>query len=149
MMMAYGLFVFGLSTAAYQELQRQTDWRHQSQGRVGRRPARQFLGPGEETITLTGTLLPQFTGGQQSLDQLREMANQGAAWPLIEGAGAYYGLYVIGSLNERKSAFMRDGAAQQIEFDLRLERIDEDDSAQLASTAAMRALVTGINGALA
>ena len=149
MMMAYGLFVFGLSTAAYQELQRQTDWRHQSQGRIGRRPARQFLGPGEETITLTGTLLPQFTGGQQSLDQLRQMADQGAAWPLIEGAGTYYGLYVIASLNERKSEFFRDGAAQQIEFDLRLERIDEDDSAQLASNAAMRALATGLAGALA
>ncbi|SFU03440.1 phage tail protein [Halomonas saccharevitans] len=149
MMMTFGMFVFGLSTAAYQELQRQTAWRHQSQGRIGRRPARQFLGPGEDTITLTGTLLPQFTGGQQSLDQLREMANQGAAWPLIEGSGTYYGLYVIVSLNERKSDFFRDGAAQQIEFDLKLERIDEDDSAQLASTAAMRALATGLNGALA
>ncbi|QFT84478.1 Phage P2 GpU [Halomonas sp. THAF12] len=149
MMMTLGMFVFSLSTAAYQELQRQTDWRHQSQGRIGRRPARQFLGPGEETITLTGTLLPQFTGGQQSLDQLRQMADQGAAWPLIEGAGTYYGLYVIGSLNERKSEFFRDGAAQQIEFDLRLKRIDEDDSAQLASTAAMRALATGLAGALA
>lgn len=74
MILAYGMFVFGLSTAAYQELQRQIAWRHQSQGRVGRKPARQFLGIGEESITLSGTLLPQFTGGQQSLDQLREMA---------------------------------------------------------------------------
>ncbi|SDK67492.1 phage tail protein [Billgrantia gudaonensis] len=149
MMMTFGMFVFGLSTAAYQELQRQTAWRHQAQGRVGRRPARQFLGIGEESITLNGTLLPQFTGGQQSLDQLREMANQGAAWPLIEGTGTYYGLYVIASLNERKSNFMRDGAAQQIEFDLTLERIDEDDASHLASTAAMRALVPALNGALA
>ncbi len=29
MMMTYGMFVFGLSTAAYQELQRQTAWRRQ------------------------------------------------------------------------------------------------------------------------
>ncbi|MEQ6887924.1 contractile injection system protein, VgrG/Pvc8 family [Halomonas sp. CS7] len=50
--------------------------------------------------------------------------NQSAAWPLIEGSGTYYGLYVIVSLNERKSDFFRDGAAQQIEFDLKLERID-------------------------
>lgn len=149
MMMAYGLFVFGLSTAAYQELQRQTQWRQQGQARVGRRPARQFLGPGDDTIQLNGTLLPQFTGGQQNLDHLREMANQGTAWPLIEGSGTYYGLYVIDSLNERKSNFFRDGAAQQIEFDLSLKRIDEDDSEQLASTAAMRALATGIRGVLA
>lgn len=75
--------------------------------------------------------------------------NQSAAWPLIEGSGTYYGLYVIVSLNERKSDFFRDGATQQIEFDLKLERIDEDDSAQLASTAAMRALTTGLGWALA
>lgn len=149
MMKTYGMFVFGLSTAAYQELQRQTDWRHRAQGRVGRRPARQFLGPGEDTITITGTLLPQFTGGQQNLDQLRQMTDQGAAWPLIEGWGTYYGLYVIASLNERKSNFMRDGAAQQIEFDLKLERLDEDDRARLASTATMRALATGLSRALA
>lgn len=144
MMMVYGMFVFGLSTAAYQELQRQTAWRHAPQGRVGVRPSRQFLGPGEDTVTLTGTLLPQFTGGQQNLDQLRAMANTGAAWPLIEGNGSYYGLYVIENLGERKSAHMRDGTAQRIEFDIVLQRIDEDrtDLLGIYGNLAMRA-VTG------
>lgn len=127
MMMSYGMFVFGLDTAAYQELQRASTWRQEAQNRVGRRPARQFLGPGDDTITLSGTLLPQFTGGQQNLDELREMAQQGHAWPLIEGHGAYYGMFVVTTLNERKSRFMRDGAAQQIAFDLTLERVDEDN----------------------
>lgn len=127
MMMSYGMFVFGLDTAAYQELQRASTWRQEAQNRVGRRPARQFLGPGDDTITLSGTLLPQFTGGQQNLDELREMAQQGHAWPLIEGHGTYYGMFVVTTLNERKSRFMRDGAAQQIAFDLTLERVDEDN----------------------
>lgn len=148
-MMSFGLFVFGLSTAAYQELQRQTAWRQTAQQRIGRRPARQFLGPGDDTITLTGTLLPQFTGGQQNLDQLRMMANDGSAWPLLEGSGNYYGLFVIESLNERKSDFLRDGAAQKIQFDLTLQRIDEDGTTRLASNALARALITGLNGVLA
>lgn len=146
MMMAYGLFVFGLSTAAYQELQRQTEWRQQGQARIGRRPARQFLGPGDDTIQLNGTLLPQFTGGQQNLDQLRQMADQGAAWPLIEGTGRYYGLYVIQSLNERRSKFMRDGIAQQIEFDISLARVD-DAPGQLPTETSMRAMFGGLSGA--
>ncbi|MDL4863413.1 phage tail protein [Halomonas elongata] len=146
MMMAFGLFIFGLSTAAYQELQRQTEWRHQGKARVGRRPARQFLGPGDDKVTLTGTLLPQLTGGQQSLDQLRKMAGQGAAWPLIEGTGTYYGLYVIESLNERKSVFMRDGIAQQIEFDLSLQHVDDDEPDRLPSDASMRAMLEGLVG---
>ena len=39
MMMALGLFVFSLRTAAYQELQRVTNWRHPSNSRVGSTPA--------------------------------------------------------------------------------------------------------------
>ncbi len=58
MMMTLGMFVFGLPTLAYQELQRTTEWRHSSTSRIGTNPASQFLGRGEDTITLPGTLLP-------------------------------------------------------------------------------------------
>lgn len=147
MMMAFGMFVFGLGTASYQELQRRTAWRHAPQGRVGRRPARQFLGPADDTITLTGTLLPHFTGGQQNLDRLRDMANVGAAWPLIEGNGTFYGLYVIDDMNERKSHQTRDGSAQMIEFDITLQRVDEDRGDLLGSLSNMGS--RALTGALA
>ncbi|MYL22528.1 oxidoreductase [Halomonas alkaliantarctica] len=151
MMMSYGLFVFSLGTAAYQDLQRQTQWRHASQSRVGARPARQFLGPGDDTITLTGTLLPEFTGGQPSLNQLRAMADQGRAWPLIEGTGLNYGLFVIESMGERKSRFFRDGAAAKIEFDLTLQHIDDDERERLGvlDGAALGALAGQLRGVLA
>lgn len=147
MMMIFGMFVFSVGTAAYQEFQRQTQWRHASSSRIGLRPARQFLGVGDDTITLNGTLLPEFTGGQSNLDQLRSMADQGDAWPLIEGTGTLYGLYVIESMSERKSRHFKDGAAQQIQFDLTLQRIDDDRTDQLGvvTGAALRA----ITGALA
>ncbi|MGQ7261189.1 phage tail protein [Vreelandella sp. V005] len=147
MMMSYGMFVFGLSTAAYQELQRQTTWRHASQSRVNARPTHQFLGPGDDTIRLTGQLLPMFTGGQQNLDMLRALADQGKAWPLIEGTGTYYGMFAITDLQERKSEFFRDGAAKQIDFDLKLTRIDEGRTELLGvlESSALRALT----GALA
>lgn len=142
MMMTYGMFVFGLNTAAYQELQRQTTWRHAGQSRINARPAYQFLGPGDDTINLTGQLLPMFTGGQQNLDQLRALADEGKAWPLIEGTGTFYGMFVITSLQERKSEFFRDGAARQIEFDIALTRIDEGrtDMLGVLDNSALRAL---------
>lgn len=34
MMMAYGMFVFSLSTAPYQKFRRQMQWRHKAQGRA-------------------------------------------------------------------------------------------------------------------
>lgn len=145
MMMAYGMFVFALGTAPYQELQRQSAWRQEGQGRIGKRPARQFLGPGDDTITLTGTLLPHFTGSQQNLDQLRQMANEGAAWPLIEGNGTFYGLYVIESLNENKSHQMRDGSAQRIGFSLTLQRVDDGRADLLGSlSGALSRAATGL-----
>lgn len=127
-MAALGLFVFTLKTAPYQQLQRHTAWRHPASSRVGQRPARQFIGPGDDSITLTGTLHPELTGGQVSLIALRAMADTGMAWPLIQGDGLVYGLYVIEDMNETKSVLMPNGSARQIDFTLKLSRVDEMDA---------------------
>ncbi len=125
-MMALGLFVFGLDTAPYQQLQRQTSWRHPSSSRVGQRPARQYIGPGDDTVTLSGTLYPEITGGKVTLSMLRFMAETGKAWPLIEGTGDFYGFFVIEDLSETSSIFFADGAARKIDFSLKLTRVDDD-----------------------
>lgn len=126
MMLALGMFVFSLSTAAYQELQRQTEWRHASNNRVGAAPARQFVGRGDDSITLPGIILPELAGIALSLDVLRLMANTGKAWPMVEGSGRIYGLWIIESLSETKTIFFRDGTPRRIEFTLNLKRIDDD-----------------------
>ncbi|AQZ95452.1 phage tail protein [Halopseudomonas phragmitis] len=125
MMMSLGMFIFGMQTLAYQEFQQQMEWRHPSQSRVGARPARQFIGPGDETITLPGLLVPELCGSSLSLDTLRVMADTGKAWPLIEGTGRIYGIYVIERLSTTKTLFFSDGAARRIEFSLSLARVDE------------------------
>lgn len=125
-MMALGLFVFAIGTVPYQQLQRQRQWRHPSSSRIGRRPARQFVGPGDDTITLSGTLYPEITGGTLSMALLAAMADTGKAWPLIEGSGTVYGLYVIEDISETGSLFFPDGSARKIDFSLKLTRIDDD-----------------------
>ena len=128
MLMALGMFVFQTRSVPYQQLQRATQWRHASQSRVGDRPAYQFVGPGADTITLSGTLLPEFTGGRLDLDEIRDMADEGKAWPLVEGTGRQYGLWVITGVNETSSTFFRDGAAQKIEFTITLEHVDDQST---------------------
>ena len=125
-MMTLGFFVFGLYTVPYKQLQRQSGWRHPSASRVGRRAGRQFLGPGDETITLSGVLYPALTGGKISLNALRAMADEGRAWPLIEGTGIFYGLFVIEELSETDSIFFGDGAPRKIEFSMKLTRVDDE-----------------------
>lgn len=146
MMLALGMFVFSLSTAAYQALQRQTEWRHASNPRVGSAPARQFVGRGNDTITLPGIILPELAGSALSLDVLRLMANTGKAWPMVEGSGRIYGLWIIESLNETKTLFFRDGTPRRIEFTLNLKRIDDDridllGAATRVGVSIMRALL--------
>jgi len=146
MMLALGMFVFSLSTAAYQELQRQTEWRHASNSRVGAVPARQFVGGGDDTITLPGIILPELAGSALSLDALRLMANTGKAWPMVEGSGRIYGLWIIERLSETKTLFFRDGTPRRIEFTLSLKRIDDDridllGAATRVGVSIMRALL--------
>ncbi|EQC0318709.1 phage tail protein, partial [Yersinia enterocolitica] len=88
-------------------------------------PAAQFLGVDSEKITLSGVLLPELTGGRLSLLALEVMANQGKAWPLIEGSGMIYGMFVVESLSLTRSLFFADGSARRIEFTLNLLRVDE------------------------
>lgn len=125
MMMTLGLFVFMLKTVPYQELQLQKQWRHAGNGRIGKRPALQFLGPDTDTVTLSGTLMPAITGGRFSLLALEQMAETGKGWPLIGGEGTIYGMFVIESINTTRSEFFSDGAARKIDFTVVLKRVDE------------------------
>ncbi|MBP6894318.1 MAG: phage tail protein [Pseudacidovorax sp.] len=145
-MLCLGLFVFQLDTLSYQELQRRTSWKHASQPLVGARNASQYLGPGEDTITLQGLLIPEFTGEAASLDMLRAMADTGAAWVLIEGTGTLYGAFVIKEMTETRTLFYEDGTARRIEFSLTLERVDQDVQDVVDQLGELGALMQSADG---
>ena len=126
MMMSLGMFVFGLTTLAYQDMQRQTNWRHPGNSRVGTRAGLQYVGPGDDSITLSGVLVPTLVGSAASLDELREMAHTGQAWALVSGTGQVFGAFVIESMDETGTFHIDNGAAQRIEFSLQLKRVDND-----------------------
>ncbi len=139
MMMVLGLFVFSLRTASYEELQRATSWRHPSNSRIGNTPAYQFVGKGEDTITLKGTTYHELTHSRVTLDQLRAMADTGKAYTLIEGTGKIYGLVIIESLDETKTYFFKDGAARKTEFTITLKVIKEWQPTLMGSLIGMAA----------
>lgn len=125
MMMTLGMMVFMRQTLPYQGMQHDVDYRWPTNSRVGQRATAQFLGPGDEKITLTGVLLPELTGGKVSLITLRTMAALGRAWPLLGGDGTIYGMYVVESIGSNSTEFFADGSARRIEFTLNLLRVDE------------------------
>lgn len=133
MLATLGIFVFQLKTAPFQTLRRSTRWRWQGNDRVGQRAAYQFMGPGDDLVTLSGVLMPEVTGGPVTLDIIRAMADAGQAWPLIGGDGYIYGLWFIESLEETRSELLEDGAARKIEFSISLKRSDNTKIDQLGA----------------
>lgn len=129
MMMSLGLFVFKLSTLPYQTTTHQVNYGWGANARFGQRPVSQFLGLGEETMTLKGQLLPELTGGMRYLQVLQSMADSGRAWPLIEGSGTIYGMFIIKSLLTENAEFNSSGQARSINFTLSLTRVDESQAA--------------------
>ncbi|HBM2986958.1 phage tail protein [Klebsiella oxytoca] len=125
MMLALGMFVFMRQTLPHQTMQRNAEYRWPSNTRIGKRDTFQFLGPGEEKITLAGVLYPEHTGGKLTMMFIRLMADEGRAWPLLDGTGTIYGMYVINNISETGSIFFPDGTPRKIDFTLTLTRVDE------------------------
>lgn len=135
MLLALDQFVFGMDTVNFQELQRQSQWKHRNTSRIGARDARQFTGPGDDTITITGVLIPELAGKLSSLQELRKMADAGAAYALVDGAGAVYGAFLIEGLNEGQSLHDAKGTPRRVEFTLSLTRTDDDKATSMSSPA--------------
>lgn len=126
MLMTLGLFVWSLPTLSYQQLQRQTQWRYAANNRVGKRPARQFVGPGDDSITLSGWIAPELAGDPLSIAELRLMGDGGKPYPLVSANGDVYGLWQIESLSESQTLFYPNGDPRKLEFSLRIKRVDDD-----------------------
>lgn len=126
MLMSLGLFAFSNDDLSYAQLQRRTSWRHPTNDRVGARAAGQYAGPGDDIVTMSGLLAPGLIGRAGALDDLRELADQGEAWPLVDGAGYVYGVFVITDLDETQRAIFADGVPRVSDFTLTLKRMDEN-----------------------
>ena len=123
-MMILGRYAFGLNTAAFQELNRNTEWRWPSQDVFESRPALQFTGKGEDTITLPGIIFPEYWGGTGQLNTLRALGDEGRPLTLIDGRGNVLGRWVITGVSERQSVFAAAGVPLRQEFTVSLKRYE-------------------------
>lgn len=124
-MMTLGSYRFGLSTAAYQEFKRTTEYRWASQAVLNRTPSMQFIGPGADSITLTGIIYTQFKGGLKQLDNMRAEAAKGEALLLTDGLGNIHGDWAIKRIEEKQSNFVVKGAPRKQGFSMVLSFLGE------------------------
>ncbi len=133
-LMAFGMFVFELSSLAPDDLQRKANWSHARSPRIGARDATQFTGPGEEVISLSGSTYAEIADGRVSIDNLRELAATGEAQTLVAGNGTVFGCFVIEKLDERHSWLMADGTPMRIDFAIDLLRVDDPAAQRYAAS---------------
>lgn len=132
-----GSFQFDLPNGVPQTLERTAGYRWETQDRLLRDPAVQFLGAGSQEITLDGQLFPGFSGRQSTMETLRELATQGQPQMLTDGIGRVYGKWAIKQIREGLGTFAPGGGARQIGFTINLVRYVEDNPGQAASPLSM------------
>lgn len=126
MMMALGLFRFGVSQGSYQTFTRSARFRWEKLDRVGRAPALQFLGPDADEVVLEGVVYPHFKGGLRQVELMRLSARLGQPMMLTDGLGWIWDRWSITAVEEKKSVFLADGAPRRIDFSIRLQAYGSD-----------------------
>jgi phage protein U len=110
-LLALGTYRFSIYTTAYQTLKRHQSYRWQSQARLLCSPVQQFVGLGDDTITLAGVVYPHYRGGLGQLNDLRKQAETGEPLLLVDGLGFIWGQWVIASIEETQSHLQRGAAS--------------------------------------
>ena len=138
-MLTFGAVAFSVSSAAYQELRRATRFRVPVHERVGTQVGYQFTGPGEDSITLSGVIMPTYRGRPRVLDDLRALAGEGESRLLTSGTGEDFGRWIMQDLTEGRSGLFSTGQPRKIAFTVKLLRDDDAPSGrqtQLEAAAA-------------
>ena len=127
MLMSLGQFLFKTSTLAFQEIQRQRAWNYADNAIAFGRAKKQFMGTGEDTVTLPGLIYEEYGFGSRfALDEVASMADTGQGFVLMNGSGYLYGVYVINSIDETKSILLENGVPRKVDYTLKLSRTDDE-----------------------
>lgn len=141
MQACYGLFVFSMTTAPIKGINRQRVWRYARPNVLDTRAKGIFLGPGEDTITITGQISHDIAGHELSLDALALMGDEGKAWPLVKGTGQILGSFQLESIDETHRDLFPNGSPRAIDFSMSLTRVDDAITDALALVSAPLSLL--------
>ena len=117
---------------------------------VGAQQPREFVGPADTRLTLSGTIFPyRFanaggSSGQGEIATLKGYAAAGQPLPILRGDGLSMGFYLLEKVQLKHTKLGKYGIGRQQEFVLQMVQSPKGPSA-----AALTSLFTGLIGALA
>ena len=125
-MMILGDFEFKIATAAFQSMERRHRQNKAVLKRIGRKSASQHINTDLGSIKLSGVILPHWNGGWGQMDRLRDMADRGRPYTLIDGFGTNWGGWEITEVGEKDTDYF-NGAPLHIAFDVTLQEYGDDN----------------------
>ena len=87
---------------------------------------REFMGVADESITISGQLLPTRLGGMTELELAYSLSTSGTKVPLMRGDGRMLGWYVIEKVSEQHSDLTRFGVGFVVRYTLNLTKVSTD-----------------------
>ena len=127
MLMCLGQFPFTTDTLTFTEIQRQRSWQYADNAVAKGRKKRQFIGAGDETISLPGLIYQEYGFGNRfAIDELAAMADTGQGFVLVDGSGYLYGIFTIDSIDETKQVLLFNGVPRKVDFTIKLTRVDDE-----------------------
>ena len=116
-LMKWGDLRFEISRAAYNELTKSWQWNWQSQGRIGQSDALQCTGKAADMISISGVVATAFLDvGINQIQNIADAGNEMKPKLMTSGLGDVMGYWVLKSLKESGSRFVKGGAPRRQEF---------------------------------
>lgn len=123
MIISLGQIIFEYIKMPANSMNHDKEWRFDDGNRFGAPPATQYLGKGQERISISGALIKDM-GDYSNLQTLSDMADTGDAFALIDGVGNVIGNYTIRRISQDKSYFLPNGTPRKIDFSIDLVRAE-------------------------
>ncbi|MDO4427149.1 MAG: phage tail protein [Moraxella sp.] len=126
MLLALGQFVFSTDSVSLASLTRKRDYSFAETSIADGRSHYQYTGVGTDSIELPFVVYETHgIGRRQSIEDIAEMASTGAGYVLMDGTGYIYGVYIIDTVEEKKSYLTQTGTPLKLEGSIKLTRVDE------------------------
>lgn len=113
---------------------------------IGTRRDYEPVGPGEETLDLSGEFLPAHIGGLSEIELAQALCEAQAPQFVMRGDGRVLGWFVLAKVKDKhggKAPIGPDGVGYVVAFDIRLERVpDAGASAGAGLIASLVSLVS-------
>jgi len=127
MLAAWGPFVFDAPAPSFDQLTRETSARWAKHEIIGRRPAGQYLGPGEKAVKLKGVVFPLDDGAAAGAapKAMEAACEAGQVYDLVTGSGSVAGPFRLEKMKVDETFHDVNGAPGKVAYELTFAAHDD------------------------